>query len=160
MSKPFIALLAAVAAIAMIAAGCGGSDDNTDSTSTSSLTKDEFLKQGNAICAKGNKELGSEFEEFAKEHNLSANKPPSEKQLAEFADESFVPAVGGQLEELRDLGAPSGEEKEVDKILSAAERALEEAEDDPTVITSESNSPFVEVNKMARDYGLTVCGEE
>ncbi len=154
MSKPLVALLAAVTALAIIVAGCGGSDD-----STSSLTKAEFLKQGNAICAEGNKEIDSEFEAFAEENNLSENKEPTEEQLTEAAEDILIPAVDKQLGELRDLGAPEGEEEEVDKLLTAVEEALEEGEEDPSVLTSQG-SPFADVNKMARDYGLTTCGEE
>jgi hypothetical protein len=155
-----MALLAAVAAIALVA-GCGGGDDSTDSTeSTSSLTKAQFLKQGNAICEKGNDEVEEGVVDFLEENNLSGSKAPTKAQLTQAAEEILIPSVSKQLDELRDLGAPSGEEEEVDKILSAAEKALEEGEEDPASLAAESTGPFVEVNKMATDYGLVRCGEE
>ncbi|HEV2791215.1 MAG TPA: hypothetical protein VGV69_07955 [Solirubrobacterales bacterium] len=156
MSKPFIALLAAVAAIAMVAAGCGGSDDSTETTSE--LTKVEFVKQGNAICAKFNKEVEAEFERFAKEKNLSQNEQLSEAALIEGAEEFFVPMVKRQINELRALDAPSAEEQKVDKIFSAAEKALAEGEENPSLFLAEDGGPFKEANKLARDYGLTDCG--
>jgi len=158
-SKPFIALLAAFAAISMIVAGCGSSDDSTDSTSSSSLTKAEFLKQGNAICAKGEKELNEEFEEFAEEENLSENKQPTEAQLTKATEEVFLPIIKGQVEGIRDLGAPSGEEEQVEEVVTAAEEALEKGEEDPASLANEKEDPFAEANKLANDYGLTKCGE-
>jgi hypothetical protein len=158
-SKPFIALLAAFAAISMIAAGCGSSDDSTDSTSSSSLTKAEFLKQGNAICAKGEKELNEEFEKFAEEENLSENKQPTKAQLTKATEEVFLPIIKEQVEGIRELGAPSGEEEQVDEVVTAAEEALEEGEEDPASLVNEKEDPFAEANKLATDYGLVKCGE-
>ncbi len=157
MSKPFIALLAALAAISMIVAGCGGGD-STDSTS--SLTKAAFIKQGNAICAEGNKEIEEGFEEFAEENNLPKNKRPSKAQLTEVVEEVVLPAVEDQVESIRDLGLPSESSKEADEVVKAAEAGVEKAEEDPSSLASEKGDPFAEANKLARKFGLTTCGEE
>lgn len=158
MSKRFIALFAALAVLAMIVAGCGGDSDSTESTS--SLTKAEFLKQGNAICAKGEKEIEEGFEEFAKENNLPENKQPSKAQLTEAVEEVVLPAVDEQVESIRDLGLPSEGGEEADEVLKAAEEAIEKGEEDPASLANEKADPFAKANKLARDYGLTKCGEE
>ncbi len=159
MSKGFLAVLASVVAIALVAAGCGSSSDTTEeSTSEATLTKSEFLKKGNAICAAGNKEIEEGFEEFGKENNLSENKEPTEAQFEEISEMVLVPDVSKQLEGLRSLGTPEGDEGELDELLSNAEGTLEEVEEDPSVLSKED--PFAEVNKEASAYGLTVCGEE
>jgi hypothetical protein len=155
-SKPFIALLAALAAISMIAAGCGGGSDSTDSTS--SLTKAEFVKQGNAICAKGNKEIQEGFEEFEKEHG--SQKQPTKAELSEAVETIVLPAVRQQVEGVKALPAPSGEEAEVEAITDAAEEALEQGEEDPASLTTEKADPFAKANELANEYGLTKCGEE
>jgi hypothetical protein len=160
----FIALIAALAALALVVAGCGDSDDSTtDSGTTDSgtaLTKAEFVKQGNAICAAGNKEIDAGFESFAKENNLNENQEPTEAQFEEVAQDILVPAVSTQIEGLRGLGTPKGDNGEVDQILTNAEDALGEIEDDPSKISGENGDPFASVNKEARAYGLTACGEE
>jgi hypothetical protein len=159
-SKPFIALLAAFAAISLIVAGCGGGGDSTDSTASSSgLTKAEFLKQGNAICAKGEKELNEEFEKFAEEENLSENKPPTEAQLTKATEEFFLPIIKEQVEGIRGLSPPEGEEQQVDKVLSAAEDGIEKAEEDPASLANEKEDPFAKANELANEYGLVKCGE-
>lgn len=158
MSKRFVALLAALAALAIVVAGCGSGGGSTESTS--SLTKAEFVKKGNAICAKTEKEVAEGVAKFTKEHNFSEKKPPTAKQIAELAEEVLVPKVRKQIDEIRALGIPSGDEKEVEAIFAAAEEALKETEEDPSVFGKGGVGPFVKANKLSREYGLTVCGAE
>ncbi len=56
------------------------------------------------------------------------------------------------------LGAPSGEEAEVEAITDAAGEAVEKGEEDPAALTSEKADPFAEANELAREYGLVRCG--
>ena len=159
MDKRIIGLLTAVMAVALIVAGCGSGDDSTDE-STASLTKAEFLKQGNAICAAGNKEINTEFEKFFKENEFSKKKQPTQAQLEEAAEEIAIPSIRKQIDGVRALGAPSGEEEQVNEIVDTAEEALEEGEEDPAALVSEENGNlFAKANKLANAYGLTACGE-
>ncbi|HKH64487.1 MAG TPA: hypothetical protein VKA35_03385 [Solirubrobacterales bacterium] len=162
MNKALTVALVALVALALAVAGCGGGDDSTGSTEVSvnaDLTKAQFLQQANAICAKANQELDQEIEEFAKEHNLGGKKEPTKEVLAEAAEEILLPSATRQVEEIRDLGAPAGEEKAVDKILTAAEKAVEESEEDPAKAALSTGGPFTDANKLASDYGLKRCGE-
>jgi hypothetical protein len=158
LNKHLIGALAGLAVLAVVVAGCGSSSDDT--SSTASLSKAEFVKQGNAICKEGNEKIESEFEKFAKENNLSKKKAPTEAQLEEAAHKFLIPTITKQVEGLRALGAPSGEEEKVNTLLDDAEEALEEVEEDPSLLSDEKNEPFEDVNKEARAVGLTTCGEE
>jgi hypothetical protein len=152
-------LIVAVVAVALVGVGCGSGDSTTESTA--SLSKAAFLKQGNAICKTGNNEIEEGFEAFVKENKISQTKEPTEAQFEEIADNVLVPAVEKQINGLRGLGTPEGDEGELDELLTNAEGALEEVEGDPSLLEEEgSGSPFAAVNKEARAYGLTVCGEE
>lgn len=156
MSKRLFALLGALAALAIIVAGCGGGSDSTESTS--SLTKAEFVKQGNAICAKGNEEIEEGFEKFGKEHGFSKEKEPSKAELEEAVETVVIPSVNNEVESIRALGPP---DEEAEAVLDAAEAALEKGEEDPEqFLKEESAGPFAKANKLAREYGLTKCGEE
>jgi hypothetical protein len=152
------ALLAAAAVVAILVAGCGGGSDSTGSTS--SLTKAEFVKQGNAICAKGNKAIEEGFENWVKENHLKQNQQPTKAELAAVSEEVLIPNVQTELEEIRALGLPSEGGGEADKLLKAAEKGLEEGEEDPSVLANESSGTFAEANKLAREFGLVKCGEE
>jgi hypothetical protein len=158
LSKGLLGSIVGLLAIVLLAAGCGGGDDTSSTTAT--LTKAEFLKQGNQICAEGNKEIDAGFEEFAKENNLGKNEEPTEAQLEESAETIILPGVTKQVEGVAALPVPSGEEEKVDPIIDGAEEALEEAEADPSILTDEKNDPFAEVNKLAGAYGLTACAGE
>jgi hypothetical protein len=159
LSKGLAASIFGVLAIALIAAGCGGGNDTT---TTASLTKAEFLKQGNQICDEGNKEINAGFEEFLKKNNLSHRQKPTQAQREEVAETVILPGVAKQVEGVKALGAPSGEEEKVDAIIEGAEEAIEEAEEDPAAfVNEEGGDPFKEVDKLTSEYGLTSCsGEE
>lgn len=156
MSKRAIALLvgALMTTIMLVAAGCGDDDE--------SLTKAEFVKQGNAICAAGNKELDEGFESFAKEHNLSGNDQPTQAQITEVAETVLIPGVRKQVEKIDALGVPSEDAEGAEEIVDAAQEALEEVEDEPALIAPQAGqkNPFAKANRLARDYGLETCGEE
>jgi hypothetical protein len=161
LSKRLIAALFGVLAIAVVVAGCGSSSSSEENTS--SLTKAEFIKKGDAICTAANKENEVEFEAFATENNLSESKEPSEAQKEEIATNILLPSISGQVEEIRSLGAPEGEEEQVNEILETVEEEVEEAEAEPAVLFEEeegAESPFTEGNKLAREYGFKVCGQE
>jgi hypothetical protein len=152
LSKRLIAL-SAVFALALVAVGCGGDD----STSTASITKAEFLTQGNAICDKGNKEINTAFESFAKENNLEQNQNLTDAQATEASNTILIPNVQSQVDQIRELGAPAGQETQVDAILTAAQQGIDDLKDDPTLLAQSNADPFAEANKLARDYGLTAC---
>ncbi|MGN6256121.1 MAG: hypothetical protein ACTHN3_00015 [Solirubrobacterales bacterium] len=159
MSKRVIALLAALAALAMIVAGCGGGSESSESTS--SLTKAEFVKKGNAICAKGSKEINEGFEKFVKENGLSKTKAPPKAVQEEAVETVLIPRIRKEIEDIRALGTPAEEGAEAEAVLDAAEEALEKGEEDPIqFLKEESAGPFAKANKLAREFGLTKCGEE
>ena len=155
-NKGLIATLIGVAAIAAIVAGCGSSDDET----TSSLTKAQFIAQADAICKQGNAEIESEFEAFAKKNNIDENEEPSKAQQAKLSETILVPNVSNQAEEIGDLAAPSGDEDEVSAMLDSLDEGVEEVEANPQApFESKQPNPFGPANKIAKEYGLEVCGQ-
>ena len=147
-----IALLGAVAAIALIVAGCGSSDDSTTDSAAGgeALTKAEFVKQANAICTAGNAEIEAALKEGA---------PKSDEEGEEFVEESVLPAVAKQVEEIGELGYPEGKDgEEAEAVVASAEAEIEKAEDDPSTLAEPG--AFKEPNRLAREYGMSVCGEE
>lgn len=159
MKKPVIVLLAALAlaALTAIVAGCGSSSDSTESTA--SISKADFLKKGNAICEKGNETINAEFEEFTKEKNLSETEEPPKEVQEEAIEQILIPAINTQIDEIKALGTPEGDEGELEEVFTSEEGVVEEAEEEPTVLF-ENTAAQKEANKVAREYGLTVCGSE
>lgn len=148
----------ALLAVILVLAGCGGGSGSTESTS--SLSKAEFVKKGNAICAKTEKEVAAGVEKFAKERNFSEKTPPTARQMEQLAGEVLLPKVRKQLDEIRALGIPSGDGEEVEAIFAAVEEGIKKTEEDPGAFAEGGSGPFVKANELAREYGLTVCGSE
>jgi len=139
-----------IVTVALIA-GCGSSN----TTSTSSLTKAEFIKQADAICLKSTKGIEADFSSFAKERGSFKN-AASSKSMAEFSSSTILPALSSEAEKLRALGAPGGEEDDVDAILTPFEVGIEEREN-AGVSGHGANPEIAKANKLAAEYGLKVC---
>lgn len=154
MNKASLAVLAALVALAAIVAGCGDSDD---SETTETLTKVEFIKQGDQICKEANEQSETEAEEFAEENDFTLEKA-SEEQIEEAVAEVLVPNLEGQAEDLEALGAPEGDEEQVEEIIVSLEDATAEIEDDPSLVFD--GEVLKEASELAEDYGFKVCGEE
>jgi hypothetical protein len=145
-------LLLGAALVSLLAVGCGSSGDST-TDSTATLTKAEFVKQGNAICDAGNKEIQAGFEEV-----IPKGKQPTKAQISEAMETVLIPSVSKQVEEIDALGAPEGEEEAVEKFLTSAEEELEKGEEEPEALASDSS--FDQTSKDAQAIGLTSCAEE
>ena len=145
------AILAVVVALALggIAAGCG--DDNDDS-GDQALTKQEFLAKGNAICTAGNKEVETAF------RTAIGNAKPTQEQLNAVVTDSLIPSIQGQIDDIRDLPAPDGDEDQITDMLDKAELSLQDVKENPSLATQEGGQdPFAEVQKELGAYGLTAC---
>jgi len=155
-NKGLIAAFVGAVAIAAIVAGCGSSSDET-----TALTKTQFVAQADAICKQGNAEIESEFEAFAKKNNIDENEEPSKAQKAELSETILAPNVKNQAEEIGDLEAPSGDEDEISAMLDSLDEGVEEVEANPQAPSeSKQPNPFGPANKIAKEYGLEVCGQE
>jgi hypothetical protein len=130
------------AVLVALTAGCGGE--------VAQLTHDEFVKQGNAICAKGTATINeSGATAFASPGS------PTEPETVAFASKVIVPTVQDELDQLRSLSAPKGEETRVEEILDKAQAAVDEVRADPALLTQDNG--FEEANRLARGYGLSAC---
>jgi hypothetical protein len=158
LNRAFLSAIAVLVALAALVAGCGGGDDTTDETVT--LTKAEFIKQGDAICKQGNKEIEEGFEKFAEENDVPKNQEPSKEQGVELVETVILPNVQQQADQIRELGAPEGDEEQVDELITSLEDAVAEGEDDPEILFSGDTDPFADVNQKTTAYGFEVCGEE
>lgn len=133
---------AAVLCAAGLIAGCGGS---------ARLSKAEFLKKGNAICAKGNAEIQAAGRK-------QFTKPPTPAQLVPFVKTTVIPSVQRQIDQVRKLKPPKSDEATVKDILDSAQAALDKAKANPLLLATNGPGPFAEANRKAKAYGLTTCG--
>jgi hypothetical protein len=158
-----LAVLTVLAAVS----GCGGSGGDTSATADlgGSPPKAVFIKQGDAICAKGRKEVQTKFAAFLKKEGPKGIGPGGGESPAEIKAHEIelvetigMPALRKQMRELRALGAPKGEEGKVEDYFEAAEEALEKGEEEPQLLFSKVQQTFAKADKIAHELGFEVCG--
>jgi hypothetical protein len=143
-------LFALAVGLSAFAIGCGDDDDGGSSDSDApAISKADFIEQGNAICEKGTQALN--------EAVAAIGQSPTQDDLENFVSDTMTPNIQGQIDDIRALGYPEGDEDELEGILSDSEDALNSIKDDPSVLT-EGDDPFADTNKALNDYGLTACG--
>jgi hypothetical protein len=159
-SKRLLVLLAGVVAALAVFAGCGSSDDGTDTVeATVTLTKAELIKQGDQICKQGDEEIEAGFEDYAEENDIPKNQEPDNAQSVEIVETVLVPSIKTQSELIRGLGAPEGDEEQIEAMLDSLDEAVAEAEEDPEALFDEKSDPFGDPNQKAKEYGFEVCGQ-
>lgn len=130
-------------------AGDGSSGSATaDVGSETTISKADFVDQANEICAAGNEELAAGSESID---------PADPDTIAAYANDVLVPSIRAQLEDIRALGYPEGDEEMLDGVLADADAALDQIEADPSLLAGDTD-PFGDVNATLTDYGLTECG--
>lgn len=170
----FAVLSAAVLACALIAAGCGSSSGDSSSSDPASssttpgeaapLSKVEFVNKADAACAKGKKEVETEYAAYLKKNKITkateSKESPAEIEgrQSEVIETIAIPAYKQQAEEIRALGVPSGDEATVNALTAAIDEGIKKAEEDPQAVFAGTSKPFTKADKLANEYGLRICG--
>jgi hypothetical protein len=140
--------VASLLAVGALAAGCGGSDDND--SSTSNLSKAEWIAKADAICQQGNQEIDNAA------NQQFGHQKPTAAEVQQFATETALPNTQSQVDKIKALGAPSGDEDQVNKILDTVQADIDKANAAGDI----ESSTFADGNALARQYGLKVCGQD
>lgn len=121
------------------------------------LSKKEYLKEANATCKAGNKEIDAAFgEAFA---GLDENDQPSPEQIDELVG-LVVPIFRGVLDDIEALEGPSALDKKVDALTDEYRGVLDDIEADPQAVFGEdAPDPFKKLDKKTKKLGLKVCAQ-
>lgn len=136
-----------VAAVASLFAGCSGDDDRT--VSTTSLDKAEYVERADAICAEGRLR--------ALRYQPSAGGGQTAAAAQKAIDESVLPAVQEVVDELYELGAPGGQEEQIDAFLAAFQQGVDDGEDLEVPTFERFERVMAPAGKLARKAGLQDC---
>lgn len=163
-------LLFAAIAVVLAIAGCGGGGDSGSSESTASgaettssgkpvqsgdLSKDEFVKQADAICEEGKKQSLEKMSAYMQQHGASGE--PTPELVVEAVKAVFIPEVQSQIDEIRALGAPQGDEAKIEAFLDAMEAGAKEAGEATVSSSTQFGHSFKHSADLAREYGLDGC---
>ena len=148
MHKVLILLVGALAAGAIVA-GCGGDDDDGGDP----LTKQEFVTQADQICIDGDAKISKEATK-----TFAQGQPSTDEQVA-FIEDTVAPATQAQIDGIRELTPPEGDEDQVTAILDSADEGIDEIESDPAALTEGGSNPLGEASQLASEYGMKACGQ-
>lgn len=180
-------ILAMALAIAALVAGCGGDDSDDSATAdgggasngaaeagggsgqsgggegsdepiaTASLTKAQYVKQANAICTRSREQRYEELDAY-REENPIEGEDGQDAYLTAVLPEIYAPSIDAMVSELRELGAPSGGKKDVERFIVAFEDWVDAVEQ----LDGEEPSPRIlngvgRAANLAGAYNLTQC---
>jgi hypothetical protein len=116
----------------------------------SSLTNAEWIAKADAICQQGNQQT----EQDAKQQ--FGNQKPTAAEVQQFVTETALPSTQDQIDKIRALGAPSGDEDQVNRILDTVQADIDQAKSSGDI----NEHSFDDADALARQYGLKVCGQD
>ena len=141
--------------VAALASGCGGDDDEGGFSPVVSdpLEKVEFLRQADQICASTESQI-----EAAADDLLTGKEQPPPSEVERIAIDIVVPALEAEVAAIEALGAPEGDEAEVNAILGATEQGIAEIEADPQGLLDGPPDSLRRAANLSRAYGSQQCG--
>ncbi len=176
MSKRLIVPVVIALVVALAAVGCGGSSSDTNNSSSdsssadgggggaTSISKAAFIKEADAACASGKKQVEGEYAAYLKKKGIKeinskvSSNAEAEAQATEVIETIAIPALNEQLDTIKALGVPDGEEK-VSAYLAAVEEGIEEGEGEPLTLFTSAEKVFAKADKLAGEIGFKVCGQ-
>ena len=155
MTAKWIPALAILGVIAAFAVGCGGSADSSGGNgSESSLSKAKFIKTANKICYDGKEEQALQLQQYIQEN--PSNRPPNDAGV-EAVQSILLPSVRDQVDQVRELGAPRGDERTIEATLDGLEKATDKIEAESISKDGEIRAAFRPAGDIALEYGLGGC---
>ena len=146
-----------MAAAASLSA-CGDPESSTTASATQSgpPTKAYFLSQADRICHSFESQI-----EAGGDQLFTGHRKPDPARLRRFALRLAAPKLEAEIGAIRALGAPRGDEAEVEAILGAAERGVREIRRDPESLASgQPPAGLKESGRLAARYGSRECGAQ
>jgi len=169
MSGPRGALATSLAVLLLALGGCGedggGSDAGGADTATEAEapSKDEFIEQGDEICM--------EFDEVQEELEADIEAAGNDTDELAALFEEFADEAESTADELEELGAPEGQEDEVEEYISDSREQIDQLRDAGealadgdterfTSIVEEGEAKGDELQEQAEAIGFQECGDD
>lgn len=142
-----LVLVACTLVLAGAVAACAAPDEGAGP-----LTREEYLLQGNAVCAAGNARIAAAMP-------VGLSGPPTGPE-AQAVYDTVVTEVTTMIGGLKGLTPPTELQADVTNMLTEADAALVtiKADGQEAFFASEEDA-FAKANEIANKIGLTVCAE-
>lgn len=161
-----LAAVALILAVAAPTAGCGSEDSSDSYTPEASttmtvaeppLTEERFVRRVNAICREAWVTVFDNWEVHTRNQDPKLSK---RERFEEAVRASLISGIVFHIfDNIRDLGAPSGEDEEIEEIIGPFQIAAELGWDERwrAYSTADVAEQFATYNERAEDYGLDDC---
>jgi hypothetical protein len=131
--------------------GCGSGEDEATSAS---LTKAQFIKQADAICARVSQQRPAALAAWKQTQN-SAESSKQGSDLDAGLREVIAPSLRQEAEELEALTPPASDEAEVSRMVANLSEASNELGQEGVKKLTTPNLP--QFKREAAGYGLKAC---
>lgn len=160
MYRGIVAVIVAALVMAVAVAGCGSSSGSDSSSegglTTSSLSRAAYTQKAEEICYKRvterNTALATGFQTGA------GSSEDTREAEAKVVEEATFPRMRTLVKELEALGAPSGDEAQIEGILNSIEAGNDSIKANPQGVLT-SRDPYAKTKKLAYAYGFHKCGQ-
>jgi hypothetical protein len=151
-------MVAALAVMLALCAGCGGGGGGEP------LTKAQFTKQANQICASSGREIVKKLSTFVKEQPNEGAGQSHDELFATAMKTVLLPLTEAKAEQIEALAPPTGDEKQIEAYLASLHTGINS-------IRQQESSSFAALNdslvgfekaiapsrKLAVAYGMKEC---
>ena len=129
------------------------------------MSRKAFVAKADAICTQSQKRVETEFTAFLKKNHVkeTGEKKESQQEAEARSIEAIetvgIPQLQRQLDELRALEAPAGEEAKMTAYLDALEEEIEAGEKDAKTLFGPAEKIFAKSEAAAKGLGFEVCAK-
>jgi len=153
-----VALVALVVVGAALVAGCGGGGDET-TVETVTPTKAEFIRKADKICRNTREAI---IDGSVPKIEKVVGTPKAQQVEFELISNVLIPALEKEVDDLRALGMPAGDEAEIETILKLTEGAIAEAKTEPETYAQgtsyrEGSEHYGQAYQLSLKYGMEEC---
>jgi hypothetical protein len=134
--------------------GCVGGDEATTYAPgvAQAPGKVEFLREADRICESTNARVQAAGDELVQGRH---HPPPAE--VRRIVLNIVIPALQTEVEAISSLGAPAGDERQVDAILDATREGIQQLRADPLSALNGPPPGLRTAGRLASAYGSTTC---
>jgi hypothetical protein len=136
-------------------AGCGGGESDDDGYPAGvarPLAKVEFIAEADRICHSTNVRIEAAADDLA-----AGPRDPRPAQVRRVVIGVAIPALEAEVRAIRALGVPAGDRQEVEAIVAATERGIDQIRADPAGVLDGPPPALREAGRLARAYGSVEC---
>jgi hypothetical protein len=135
--------------------GCGGGGETSTGYPAGvsrPIAKVEFLREADQICQSTNARV-----EAAGDELVGGRHDPPPAQVRRIVLGIVIPALQAEADAIGALGAPAGDERDIERILDATREGIQQLRSDPLSALDGPPAGLREAGRLAAAYGSTAC---